>query len=287
MYAFINRQVLPLAYQRFLQAHHASAAEQDGGDPFFHGGVEFRSCGHLLQKADAMRLAGIDDVAGVNQFGRLAPADQARQQHCFHTGRDAHTHLGHAEFCAVHTDAQIAGGCEFHAEAETPAVNACNHRHRKRTYRCIGHMGEGVFDLGLGSGEVFHFVDVGTCDERFVARTGNHRHAQLFVLCETIESVGNRAFACHAQRIAPLRIVDDQISDASCTATIIDARQQQIAHGKGRCIALAASCVTVGATSRYSARRVLLNSARIFSVHGVLRASCAAGLSHTSAPVSS
>ena len=297
MDAFINRQAFPIAQQGFLQAHHALAAEQYRRDPLLHGGIKLSGGHKFLQKADAIRFRCIDDVAGVDEFGGLAPADQLGQQHRFHARRNTDAHFGHAELRAIDADAHIACGSEFHAEAETISVDTRDHRHRKRAYRFVGHMGERVFNLGFLGRQVFHFVNVRAGDEGFITCAGDDGGAQRVVLRQAVKGFRYRALARHAQRVAPRGVVDGQISDAApvvtmvtivIVAALLDAGEQQVAHLTSTLgIFSAWSCSTLGATSWYSARRVLENNERIFSVHGVFRASCAAGLSHTSGPVSS
>ena len=91
-------------------------------------------------------------------------------------------------------------------------------------------MRECVFDLGFFRREVFHFVNVGTGNKRFVARTGDDGCAQPVVLCKRVKCRCNSTLACHAQCVAARRIIDGQIGDASRVATIIDAGEQKITH---------------------------------------------------------
>src|SRR5262249_7037653 len=125
-------------------------------------------------------------------------------------------------------DAQIAGGSQFHSEAETPAVDAGDDRYREHADRLVGDVRERVFDFGLLRRQIFHFRQVRAGDERLVARTGDHRRAPRLVLGQLIEGVGDGALARHAQGIALVRIVDGDPGDVAGIAAVFSADLDQI-----------------------------------------------------------
>ena len=84
----------------------------------------------------------------------------------------------------------------------------------------------------------------------FVAGCGLTPGAQLVVLRQAVEGLRDLALASHAQRIAALGIVDRDVGDMACIATVVDTGKQQVVHLiSGRCILRACSWVRAGVTS--------------------------------------
>ena len=139
------------AHQLLLEPDRAGAGGADRRDPALHRGVQLAGGHQPVEKATAMRLLGVDHLAGEDQLAGLAPADQARQQAGLHARGDAELHLGHAEARGLHADAHVAGGRDLHAGPQAVAVHAGDDGDGQPADGVAGQVGLGADGLGPGA----------------------------------------------------------------------------------------------------------------------------------------
>src|SRR2546426_1720624 len=207
-----------LAHDALRGSHGERRVGGDLGAVFPGESFQVRSRDHMVDEPHVLRLLRGELPSGDHDLARIGGADRIHQ--VLH-GRGAvaqpHLRCRDAEAGVVAGDPQVADIGDVDAGAQAVAADHGEHRLVKRLQPSLRGLGDLLVALHrlLARALVLELRDVGAGDEGLVARPGEHDDPHLLIRFKCCKNRGDGLPHIDRDRVAALRIVEDQPADGA------------------------------------------------------------------------
>src|SRR5437868_4493178 len=210
-----------LANDAFRRAHRERRVGSDHVAIGARRGLELRDRHHLVHEPHAQRLLRAELARGDHDLERARLADQIDQ--VLHRARavaEAHLGGGNAEARVVRGNAQVAKIRDVEPAAEAVAADHGDGRLVELGEPCLRALADLLVarDRLRARALLLELRDVGARDERLVARAGEHHCPHVGVRGKVVERARHCLPHVERDRVAPLRVVEDEPADRALLA---------------------------------------------------------------------
>src|SRR5205823_10962420 len=124
----------------------------------------------FVNESDAIGFLSADNLSGKNELKRAAFADESRQTLGSATaGNHSQFHFGLTELCVLRGDSNRACHRGFATATKRETIHRCDHRLAEIFDKIENALPKRARLLSFDCGDLRELVDVGACDECFIA----------------------------------------------------------------------------------------------------------------------
>src|SRR5438876_454922 len=207
-----------LAHDALRGAHGERRVGGDLGAVFPGESLQVRSRDHMVDEPHVLRLLRGELPAGNHDLSRVRRAHRVDEVlHRRGAVAQAHLRRRDAEARVVAGDPEVADVGDVDAGPQAVAADHREHRLVERLQARLRGLGDLLVALHrlLARALVLELRDVGAGDERLVARPGEHDDPHLLIRFKCCKNRGDGLPHIDRDRVAALRIVEDQPADGA------------------------------------------------------------------------